>query len=86
MPAWRCQAKRSGAWPPATDDDTLAAWVSGRSILVSGLLDEAPIGRECVTLEGLVPKVCGVLGDFGCSAKSFGDHIKDSAPLNDASR
>lgn len=71
MPAWRCRTKRCGAWPPATDDDTLAAWVSGRPILVFGLLGEVPIDQECVALQGLPPKVCGVLGDFGFSAKGF---------------
>ena len=70
----------------ATDDDTLAAWVNGRAILVSGLLDEVPIDRKCVTLQGVSPKVCGLLDPFGSSAESFHAHIQDAVPLNDTGR
>ena len=70
----------------ATDDDTLATWVNGRLVLLSGLLDESLSGRKCVTLEGVAPKVCGVLDAFGLSVKSFHVYIADTVPVNDARR
>ena len=70
----------------AKDEDILAAWIDGRAILLSGLLDGALSDRECVALAGVAPKVCGVLGAFGFSPESFGDYIRDAVPLNDVSR
>ena len=70
----------------ATDEDILATWIDGRAILVAGLLEEALGGRECVALEGVAPKVCGLLGRFRLSAGEFGAYIEDAVPLNDASR
>ena len=70
----------------ATDEDILATWVDGRAILLSESLGMSPGDRECVTLEGVAPKVCGVLGAFGLSAESFAGHIKDIVPVNDTRR
>ena len=70
----------------ATDEDILATWIDGRAFLLSGSLDETLSERECVTLEGVAPKVCGVLGAFDLSVESFGNYIKDAVPVNDASR
>ena len=70
----------------ATDEDILATWIDGRAFLLSGSLDETLSERECVTLEGVAPKVCGVLDAFDLSVESFGSYIKDVVPVNDASR
>ena len=70
----------------ATDEDILATWIDGRAILLSDLLDEALSDRKCVALEGVAPKVCGVLGALGLTPESFGDYVKDAVPVNDASR
>ncbi len=70
----------------ATDDDILATWIDGGAILLSEVLDDRLSGRSCVTLDGVAPRVCGVLGRFGLSAESFGDYTEDAVPLNDASR
>ena len=70
----------------ATDDDILATWIDGRAILLSEFLDEGLKGGECIKLAGVAPKVCGVLGAFGLTAESFGEHIKDAVPLNDVRR
>lgn len=43
----------------ATDEDVLTTWIDGRAILLSASLDEALSEAECVTLEGVAPKVCG---------------------------
>ena len=70
----------------ATDRDILATWIDGRAILRSASLDDVLSDGKCVALEGVVPEVCGVLDDFGLSAGTFGDYIKDAVPLNDTSR
>ena len=70
----------------ATDEDTLGVWIDGRAVLLSGLLDEVAFDRECTMLQGVAPKVCGVLGAFGLSAESFGDYVAGTVPLNDTSR
>ena len=69
----------------ATDEDVLATWIDGRAILLSGALDEALSGSECVTLDGVVPRVCGVLGVFGLSPERFDRYIEDVVPVNDVS-
>jgi hypothetical protein len=38
-----------------------------------------------VTLEGVAPKVCGVLGAFALSPESFDRYIEDVVPVNDVS-
>ena len=69
----------------ATDEDILATWIDGRIILLSGLLDETLSDRDCAALEGVAPRVCGVLGPFGLSAERFGDYLEDAVPVNDVS-
>ena len=70
----------------ATDQDILAAWIHGRVILLSDMLDERLSDQACVTLAGIVPKVCGVLGRAGLPVETFADDIRDAVPLNDVSR
>ena len=67
----------------ATDEDILATWIDGKAMLVSASLDEAPGGRDCVALEDVAPKVCGLLGRFRLSAENFRTYIEDAVPLND---
>ncbi len=67
----------------ATDEDVLATWIDGRAILLSASLNEALSASECVTLEGVAPRVCGVLGAFGLSPERFGRSIEDAVPVND---
>ena len=75
-----------GAVLTATDEDILATWINGRTILLSPLLDERLSVRECATLEDVAPRICGVLSAFGLSQKRFGDHIKGAVPVNDVRR
>ena len=70
----------------ATDEDILATWIQGQVILLSKALSGRLSNRECVSLAGVAPMVCGVLGSAGLSADSFGDAIQDAVPLNDVSR
>ena len=69
----------------ATDEDILATWIDGRAILLSGLLGGASSERDCVALDGVAPRVCGVFGAFGLSAERFGDYLEHAVPVNDAS-
>ena len=69
----------------ATDEDILATWIDGRTILLSGLLDGALSERDCVVLDGVAPGVCGVFGALGLSAERFGDYLEHAVPVNDAS-
>ncbi len=69
----------------ATDDDILATWIDGEVILLADTLDARLSDRACVTLAGVAPKVCGVLGPAGLTAERFFDDIKAAVPLNDAS-
>ena len=69
----------------ATDEDVLATWIDGRAILLSASLNEAQGASECVTLDGVAPKVCGVLGGFGLSPERFARSIEDAVPVNDVS-
>ena len=68
----------------ATDEDTLATWIGGRAVLVSGALSEALGGAQCVTLDDAAPQVCGVLDAFGLSPEAFDRHTQGVVPLNDA--
>ena len=70
----------------ATDEDMLVAWVDGRALLLSEALDSSLGGRERVTLEGVAPKVCGVLGGLGLSAERFARHADGAVPINDTRR
>ena len=70
----------------ATDEGILATWIHGQVILLSKALNGRLSNRECVSLAGVAPMVCGVLGSAGLSADSFGDAIRDAVPLNDVSR
>ena len=67
----------------ATDEDLLATWIDGRAVLLSGALSDALGGEECVTLDGVVPQVCGVLDAFGLPPEAFGRHIEGVVPVND---
>ena len=57
-------------------------WVDGRAILLSGLMDERLSERNCVALDGMAPRVCGVLDAFGLTVDAFGEYVEDSVPIN----
>ncbi len=68
----------------ATHEDILAAWIDGRAVLLSELLDESLSDGNCEALDGVAPRVCGVFDPFGLSAERFGDYLDGIVPLNDA--
>ena len=70
----------------AGDEDVLAMWVDGRPLLLSAALDARLSERECVTLPGVAPRVCGVLEDLGLSPGEFADLTRDAVPVNDVRR
>ncbi|MXX87109.1 MAG: amidohydrolase family protein [Acidobacteria bacterium] len=70
----------------AGDEDVLAMWVDGRPLLLSAALDARLSERECVTLPGVAPRVCGVLEDLGLSPGRFADLTRDAVPVNDVRR
>ena len=70
----------------AGDEDVLAMWVDGRPLLLSAALDARLSERECVTLPGVAPRVCGVLEDLGLSPGKFADLTRDAVPVNDVRR
>lgn len=70
----------------AGDEDVLAMWVDGRALLLSAALDARLSERECVTLPGVAPRVCGVLDDLGLSPGEFADLTRDAVPVNDVRR
>ena len=70
----------------AEDEDVLAMWVDGRALLRSAALDARLSERECVTLPGVAPRVCGVLEDLDLSPRRFVDLTRDSVPVNDVRR
>ena len=70
----------------ATDDELLAAWVDGRAILLSAALPESLGAGECVALEGMAPRACGVLSMFDLSPAAFAEHVEGAVPINDNSR
>ena len=65
----------------AADEDILATWINGRAGLLSGLLNEALSADDCVRLQDVGPKICGVFGDFDLSTADFTDYIEGSVPL-----
>ena len=75
-----------GSLLTATDEETLATWIGGRAILLSREFVEPLGGGKCVGIEGMAPKVCGVLGGIGLSAEEFSVHVVDAVPVNDTSR
>ena len=66
--------------------DILATWIDGRPVLLSGLLNGALSGRDCVAIGGVAPRVCGVLSDFGLSPTEFNDLVRDAVPMDDPRR
>ncbi|MXW39377.1 MAG: amidohydrolase family protein [Acidobacteria bacterium] len=70
----------------AGDEDVLAMWVDGRPLLLSAALDARLSERECVTLPGVAPRVCGVIEDLGLSPGEFADLTRDAVPVNDVRR
>ena len=70
----------------ATDKDTLATWIGGKVTLLSDLMHAAISTHNCVTLDEVAPRVCGILSNFDLSAQSFSKHIKGTVPLNDVRR
>ena len=69
----------------ATDEDVLATWIDGRPVLLTGALNEALGRQDCVTLDNVAPKVCGVLDAFDLSPERFDRYTEDVVPVNDAS-
>ena len=67
----------------ATDQEILATWIDGRAVLVSGALGEALGGPDCATLDGVAPRVCGVLDALGLTPEGFQQHIEGVVPVND---
>ena len=70
----------------ATHREVLAAWVDGRALLLSEMLAESLGEGQCVALEGVAPRVCGMLSAFGLSPATFTEHVEGAVPVNDASR
>ncbi len=70
----------------ATHREVLAAWIDGRAILLSETLPESLGAGQCAALEGMAPRVCGVLSAFGLSPSTFAEHVEGMVPVNDASR
>ncbi|MXW51433.1 MAG: amidohydrolase family protein [Gammaproteobacteria bacterium] len=70
----------------ATDNELLAAWVDGRAILLSEALPKSLGAGECVALEGMAPRACGVLAMFDLSPAAFAEHVEGAVPINDNSR
>ena len=67
-------------------EDVLAMWVDGWPLLLSAALDARLSERECVTLPGVAPRVCGVLEDLDLSPGRFTDLTRDAVPVNDVRR
>ena len=70
----------------ATHREVLAAWVDGRAILLSESLPESLGAEECVALDGMAPRVCGVLSAFGLSPSMFAEHVEGPVPIIDVIR
>ena len=70
----------------ASDEDILATWIDGRALLIADSLVGALDDRQCVELDGVAPKVCGMLDAHRLSAESFRKYIEDTVPMNDTSR
>ena len=70
----------------ATHREVLAAWIDGRAILLSESLPESLGAEECIALDGMAPRVCGVLSAFGLSPSMFAEHVEGTVPVNDVSR
>ena len=64
----------------ATDEDILAAWIGGRTILLSRLMDERLSESDCVALDDMAPRVCGVLDAFGLTVDAFGEYVVGFGP------
>lgn len=69
----------------ATDGETLATWIDGRAILLAESLVTPLGGGDCVGIEGMAPKVCGVLDALGLSAEEFSAYVAGAVPVNDTS-
>ena len=70
----------------ATHREVLAAWVGGRALLLSETLPESLGAGRCVALDGMAPRVCGVLSTFGLSPATFAEHVAGTVPVNDTTR
>ena len=70
----------------ATHEDILAAWVNGQVILLSEMLDDRLSNQQCLILDGVSPRVCGVLEKFNLSEMEFQNSVKDIVPLVDTTR
>ena len=70
----------------ATHREVLGAWVDGRAILLAEALPESPGAGKCVAIDGMAPRVCGVLSAFGLSPTTFAGHVAGTVPVNDAGR
>ena len=70
----------------ATHREVLAAWVGGRALLLSETLPESLGAGRCVALDGMAPRVCGVLSAFGLSPATFAEHVAGTVPVNDTTR
>jgi hypothetical protein len=70
----------------AGGDDILAAWIGGRATLLAPTLDDALSERECVVVDGVAPRVCGVLAAAGLSPAAFPRLIEDTVPLSGTAR
>ena len=70
----------------ATHHEVLAAWVDGRALLLSETMPESLSDGQCIALEGIAPRICGVLSAFDLSPTTFAEHIDGTVPIADASR
>ena len=70
----------------ATHREVLAAWIGGRALLLSETLPESLGAGRCVALDGMAPRVCGVLPTLGLSPATFAEHVAGTVPVNDTTR
>ena len=70
----------------ATHGEVLAAWVDGRATLLSESLPESLGAEKCIALDGMAPRVCGVLSAFGLRPSMFAEHVEGPLPIIDVIR
>ena len=60
----------------ASDKNILATWVNGKAVLLSDFLAEK-LGKECVDVESVAPKICGVFKNFDLEPEEFIKHLNN---------
>ena len=71
----------------ARPEETLGTWVDGRPVLLAESMTASGLVVDvCETLEGTLPRLCGVLDRFGLSPSRYHDLVRDAVPLSDTAR